>query len=175
MRMRPFRTVLKAAYEVDWGDKYDEASIPEREVVPIKLFDMKQYVKEEKRRKAMDALNAVNGEEALPTIADNPKHKPIPNPFGFSDPFGDKPVDIDELVKSIDAQIAELEKEQKEEAEKRRKAKSSTKSGEEDPFMGSIDEADSHVNNVVVDNSSVVMDNHVVTDDEFFDDFFDDN
>ena len=171
MRMRPFRTILKAAYEVDWGDTYEPATIPEREVAPVKLFDLKQFVKEEKRKKAMDALNEINGKDDLPSMELNPTHDRVPNPFGFKDPFGDKPVDIDELVKSIDAQIAELEKEQKEE-ERKRKTRTSSKGGyHNDPFEGAIPK--DMPSNVAVDNSSVVVDDHVVTDDEFFDDFFD--
>ena len=166
MRMRPFRTVLKAGYDVDWGETYENATIPERAVIPVKIFDMKQHVKEEKRKKAMDTLNSINGEETMPNLESK---KGRPNPFGFTDPFGDKPIDIDELVKSIDAQIAELEKEQKEE-ERKKKSKSTSK---EDPFkLASNDEKASR--NVEVDNSGIIVDNHVVTDDEFYDDFFDD-
>lgn len=129
MRMRPFRTTLKGAYEVDWGDHFDEAQIPEREVSPIKLFDMKQYVKEEKRRKTMEAINMVQSENN--NKSETPPMPPMPmnditlpkdpfNPFG-NNTIDDKPMDIDELVKNIDAQIAELEKEQKEEEEKKKK------------------------------------------------------
>ena len=161
MRMRPFRNVLKAGYDVDWGEKYDEATIPEREIIPVKLFDMKQFVKEEKRKKAMDALNNINGENVLPTFDTMPSPRAVPNPFAFGNP-SDKPVDIDELVKSIDAQIAQLEKEQKEEEEKRKKTKATIESSNNEK----------NDNNVFVDNSSVIVDNNVVTDDEFFDDFF---
>lgn len=122
MRMRPFRTVLKGAYEVDWGEKYDEALIPERETHPVKLFDMKQYVKEEKRKKTMEAINSAQADAPKEEIGtpgvDIPKK--APSPFNTSD----KPVDIDELVKNIDAQIAELEREQEE--EDRKKKESST-------------------------------------------------
>lgn len=172
MRMRPFRTVLKAAYEVDWGDNYEEAKIPEREVVPVKLFDLKQFVKEEKRKKAMEALNTVNGEAVLPNLEPKNDLKPMPNPFGFNDPFNNKEVNIDDLVKSIDAQIAQLEKEQKEEEEKQKRAKTATKT---ETQFEKLDEKNTNVNNVTVDNSGVIVDNHIVTDDEFFDDFFDDN
>ena len=153
MRMRPFRTVLKGAYEVDWGEKYDEADIPEREVVPIKIFDLKTFVKEEKRKKTMEAINSA-GEQ--PFVREERPSRFNPNPFGFNDPFKeDKDIDIDELVRNIDAQIAELEREQKEEEERKKKEKQP----KNDKEISNISSSDDDVN----------------TDDEYFDDFFGDN
>ena len=209
MRQRPFKTVLKAAYEIDWGDNYGDSTFPERETRPVKLFDMKQFVKEEKRRKTMELINNaqketegsdINPDFKLPPIGEGMSRRDA-NPFGFKDPFGDKPVDIDELVKNIDAQIAQLEKEQKEEEEKRKKEEENKKKEETSnqifepirevkndtlpqndffiPKESIIDEkplSTSNDNNkVTVDNSSVVVDNQIVTDDQFFDDFFGDD
>lgn len=250
MRMRPFRTILKGAYEVDWGDNYEEATIPEREVCPIKLFDMKQYVKEEKRKKTMEAINAAqnsagqNGQTNNPNPftdpfkpnsnpfmdPSKPNNDPFMDPFKSSDPFMDpfkspdpfmnpapsigqesikdplsnpalsdvknnNQMDIDEIVKSIDAQIAELEKEEKEKKEKNKPGnnlfdlkeikldsneikenseKHSSSNEEtkiEDKQLPKVD----NKNKVVVDNSSVIMDNQIVTDDQYFDDFFGDD
>ena len=202
MRMRPFRTLLKGAYEIDWGDKYDEATIPERDVFPVKLFDLKQYVKEEKRRKTMEAINMAQGDNPVTSPVDNvsplmPNNaKPLPNPFGFDDSLGnDKPIDIDELVKNIDAQIAELEREQQEE-EKRKKEKQElhdtkpvpkidvepikeanivTSEFIESPVVSEKSSVKENNNSsIVVDNSSKIVGNQVVTDDQFFDDFFGD-
>lgn len=185
MRMRPFRTILKGSYEVDWGDKYDDAVIPEREVYPVKLFDMKSYVKEEKRKKTMEAINQAQGEVELPDMppkmdmsgfgAGIGESNPFGNnkPFGMSDPFaGDKPIDIDELVKNIDAQIAELEREQKEEEERRKKEKEQNKETTEEKKEVKETEEKKENESVMVDNSSVIVDNNIVTDDQFFDDFF---
>ncbi len=212
MRMRPFRTVLKGSYDIDWGDHYEEASIPERDTYPVKVFDMKTYVKEEKRKKTMDAINKAQeasspGLSPLPTMGNKESFAPKPpsSPL-MKDPFDlDKPVDIDELVKNIDAQIAELEREQKEEEKRRREMeKASTPSptapglADRPPFE-SIDRPVRTIprptiesiteprpipkkpvptnpdNGINVDNSSVVLSNNLVTDDQFFDDFFGDD
>lgn len=222
MRMRPFRTILKGSYDIDWGDKFEDAEIPEREVYPVKLFDMKGYVKEEKRKKTMDAINKAqetsnggpnispygnNFDNIPPLTPPKPLTSTLP-PIGSNskDPFDlDKPVDIDELVKNIDAQIAELEREQKEEEERRRKMDKNNKdsyttmdnlikssSVQKDsfvknepyplpnvkPFIDPAREALENVynkNQINVDDSSVVLSNNVVTDDQFFDDFFGDD
>lgn len=223
MRMRPFRTVLKGSYDIDWGDHYDEATIPERDTYPVKVFDMKSYVKEEKRKKTMDAIN--KAQEATGSGPNFGPIPPLPSGGAFSgtgkdkfdipkppvspisrDPFDlDKPVDIDELVKNIDAQIAELEREQKEEEKKRRELenknrplpplgtdfKIDTPSFDEPvrqprviprPTIDSISEGTISKseerpldNKINVDNSSVVLSNQLVTDDQFFDDFFGDD
>lgn len=216
MRMRPFRTVLKGSYDIDWGDHYEEASIPERDVYPVKVFDMKSFVKEEKRKKTMDAINKAQEltgtDKTINRDFDIPKRPPLgeiegKNPLyqNKKDPFDlDKPVDIDELVKNIDAQIAELEREQREEEKKRREMEESLKNKNDDilnkpnsldplskiepkrtipkPTLDDFitkpitekDKTESN-NKINVDDSSVVLSNQLVTDDQFFDDFFGDD
>ena len=221
MRMRPFRTVLKGSYDIDWGDHFEEATIPERDTYPVKVFDMKSYVKEEKRKKTMDAINkaqeaTANGPKSpVPPLGSTFDDMSTPNNFSVpkapmgsmsKDPFDlDKPVDIDELVKNIDAQIAELEREQKEEERKRRELENKPKPRPtiEQNFIESLPHDDSvrppkvfpkptiesisegtfskndttikvPDNKINVDDSSVVLSNQLVTDDQFFDDFFGD-
>lgn len=217
MRMRPFRTVLKGSYDIDWGDKYDQAIIPERDVYPVKAFDMKQFVKEEKRKKTMEAINKAQeaGKDPLNSSNSAPDFN---SDFKFpnsnksvsdmmtknADPFDfDKPVDIDQLVKNIDAQIAELEREQAEEERKRKEQLNKMpndlqrnvnpfddsfdtlpKEGEyfgiespkkKEPIPTRSQEPVNLQNQKNVDNSSVVLSNQLVTDDQFFDDFFGDD
>ncbi|HBA37268.1 MAG TPA: hypothetical protein DCY94_00965 [Firmicutes bacterium] len=212
MRMRPFRTVLKGSYDIDWGDSFEEATLNERDVYPVKIFDMKQFVKEEKHKKTMEAIN--KAQEAVPgNKSDNFMNKPLPNDFlapKEKNPFDlDKPVDIDALVKNIDAQIAELEKEQKMEKEKLAKSEVKNESFSK-PIDEDIEELLRPINieepkkvevkqkveskpevtlttepkpttevskseKLAVDNSSVILSNNLVTDDQFFDDFFGDD
>lgn len=211
MRMRPFRTVLKGSYDIDWGDSYDQATIPERDVYPVKTFDLKQFVKEEKRKKTMDAISKAQSVPPLDSEKDmsKPPFPAFPPKSGLSplkdDPFDlDKPVDIDELVKNIDAQIAELEKEQAEEERKRKEqmdkridseilpktnetigdildsASPLRKEENLHPFTNPLKEEintprENDTAKVNVDSSSVVLSNQLVTDDQFFDDFFGDD
>ncbi len=191
MRMRPFRTVLKGSYDIDWGENFENATIPEREMYPVKIFDIKQFVKEEKRKKTMEAIGKTDD-----GFIGSPKKEMPPfmsgNPFAKS-PFDDKPVDIDELIKNIDAQIAELEREQAEEEAKKKEKNDPLTFQKSDPFgddlplpFGPMNEKDkinydkpipkvNSDNRVTVDNSSVVVSNQIVTDDQFFDDFFGDD
>lgn len=222
MRMRPFRTVLKGSYDIDWGDSFEEAVIPERDVYPVKVFDLKSFVKEEKHKKTMEAINKAQSnssqfgpvpnmrmDDAMPSI-------PPSGPFTqkANDLFDlDKPVDIDELVKNIDAQIAALEKEQKEEEERKKngtlpkETKLNSDMSDFDDILRPLDipknddsmnpydnlmTTDEQINpikiepkkeipldnpkdKIQVDSSSVVLSNNVVTDDQFFDDFFGDD
>lgn len=182
MRKRPFRTTLKGAYDIDWGKTYEEAVFPEREVVPVKLFDLKQFVKEAKRRKNMEAIKAADAEFDVNRDPFNRRKDSdfgpfagamsnMTNPFGTVGGFDDKSIDIDELVKNIDAQIAQLEKEQEE--ENRRKADSKKKIEEDNAILPSIKVENKSAG--IVDNSSEVIDNQIVTDDQYFDDFFGDD
>lgn len=217
MRMRPFRTVLKGSYDIDWGDSYEDATIPERDVYPVKVFDMKQFVKEEKHKKTMEAINkaqVASGVQSSPGIEGIPKKEELPKDLFTpknKDPFDlDKPVDIDALVKNIDAQIAALEKEQKEEEEKKRQSQaddaakkpidrdieellkpidaavpikenakpvivSEVKSEKKPSVDSSNINKKSDKEKFSVDDSSVVLSNNLVTDDQFFDDFFGDD
>lgn len=227
MRMRPFRTVLKGSYDIDWGDSYDDATLQEREIYPVKAFDMKQFVKEEKHKKTMEAISKAQeatGGNPLPNIP-NPTANPMDtlgNPSlpaspsndlfkNSNDPFNlDKPVDIDELVKNIDKQIAELEKEQAEEERKRKEVNAAMKkdisnimpptnaiepkTAKNDDIEAMLKDLDREIATPIapkvipkeeekpepptktnIDNSSVVLSNGLVTDDQFFDDFFGDD
>lgn len=209
MRMRPFRTVLKGSYEIDWGDHYDEASLPDREMYPVKIFDMKQFVKEEKRRKTMEAINKAQSEIDSPIDSNEEntsekRNTRVTSPFGEDDPLGgNKPVDIDQLVKNIDAQIAQLEKEQAEENKKREmdqitnekkevettseeikippfpKFNFDNKPIEEEKKVSTSKEVKSvpkfDNEKISVDNSSSLLDSQIITDDQYFDDFFGDD
>ena len=110
---------------------------------------------------------------------EEPKKEELP--LMGSEPSG--PIDIDELLKRIDAKIAELEEEEKEEAEKNSnnistietennevQAKEETNI-EETSVNSEPTEEKATVN---VDADSIVMNEHI-TDDEFFDDFFGDD
>ncbi len=215
MRMRPFRTILKGSYDIDWGDTYDEAVLQERDIYPVKIFDMKQFVKDEKHKKTMEAINKaqetnpLNNKNMVPPPIFGASNPPYPslnnNLLNTNAPIDlNKPVDIDELVKNIDAQIAELEREQKEEEQKKNTVypknlnelnslnqvpdshftslanltpKISEKMEKKEKVNPAIENvpAKKEVEKVPIDSSSVVLSNQLVTDDQFFDDFFGDD
>ena len=131
-RMNPFRTKLKQGFDTDWGDKeFGKAEFPTREPKEIQLFDIKEFVK--KRKNIKDDGKATN-----------PFGNPFGNPFAGGDApkiptfeefmaarnakkeaenkAKEEPTkpklptfDVDEMVKRIDAKLAELEAQEKEE------------------------------------------------------------
>ena len=144
LREWPFKTKMTPNFKMVkdnlWGKNYPLADYPVREKKSVPVFNIKAFVdkkKEEKINKMLGEFNNPNGGgQAFPT---NP-FGPTPNPFGGSqipspgnlsvNPFGGQPsmfnspapgndnFNVDELVKRIDAKIAELEEEERKEKEK---------------------------------------------------------
>lgn len=157
-RMEPYKTKLKFDYKIDWGKKYPVADYSHREKQPVSVFDLKNYVKEKRDKK----INEMLGDTKMP-FPSMPGMTPSPMP----DLFGPKPkeqgLNVDEIVKRIDAKIAELEAEEKAEKEKQEaeKAKSSVTK---------------ETKKVEIPKQSNLKENlnQEITDDQFFDDFFND-
>ena len=138
VRLSPFKTKLTPDYKMNWGRSYpkiDLYKVPYRERKEVKVFDVREYVKEKKKEKMLSLMN--NGESGgmpngLPMFGgmnfDNP------SPFGGFNPsmlgndltpppsisntpapendFDDQGIDIDDIVKKNDARIMEIEKEE---------------------------------------------------------------
>ena len=193
LRMNPFKTHFTPDWKCDWGKKYPIATYPTREKQEVHTFDIKEFVKEQKKRKLLEMMNAADDDKSDDYHKDMmnsiPNRSMRPNPFMSSsdsipmrpNPFIDnylshsteKPsvnpfeqskdtnnmdlgFDVDELVKKIDAKIAELEEE-----EKRNNENNQQSSHTEDVVKTDIN----------TNNSLHIDDNE--DDDEFFDDFFD--
>ncbi len=131
LRMQPFKTSFTPNFKIDWGgEKYPKMEYPEREKKPVQVFDVREFVKEKRQQKIKDMMME-NGGGAMPPGVAGGMMPPV-NPFASSamprDPFrpmpsagpsgngAGSPVDIDDLVRKIDAKIAEIEKEEKEKA-----------------------------------------------------------
>ncbi len=139
-RMRPYKTQLKFDYKIDWGKDYGKADYPEREAKNVQTFNLKKYVEDKRQSKINDMLNGV-GMDKKPTPPVNPMFNPaamfgggMPTPpnMGPAAPGGG--LNVDDLVKRIDAKIAELEEEErKEKAEQEKKAMETKKNLENTP------------------------------------------
>ena len=197
IRSMPFKTKVvpdwKIQKEGGWGKSYPKATYPLREKQPIELFDLKAYVDEKREAKLNDMMSSFNRPPVPPIVPREPSSiggsKPEINQTGNFVPKNSNPVedfDIDALVKRIDAKIAELEEQEKQE----QLAKEQTNNKE------TVLETSSDINNNIendvnlTSNSSLPKsieepkielkeeENHVingVTDDQFFDDFFNDD
>ena len=129
IRLDPYKTRLKPNFEMDWGIKKIEADpFIERQKQPIKVFDIREFVKVQRKNKFMNMVeNNTSG-------GTNPTNPFSPGPFP-SNPFenlGNNAMNssntsgglnVDDLVKKIDAKIAELEKEEEEEKKRLEKEK----------------------------------------------------
>jgi hypothetical protein len=142
-RMNPYKTKLKYDRKIDWGTKYKKADYPTREKSKVATFDLKGYVTAKRDKK----INEMLGGQA-------PTFQPMGGMFG-ANPMPNNGLDVDNLVKRIDAQIAKLEAEEKAEQEKKKQSKQQTETIEKKEPIKKFDKEE-------------------VTDDQFFDDFFND-
>lgn len=188
-RLFPYKTRFQTDFEVDWGRTYPKAVPPARERRSVELFDIREFVKAKKKEK-MEAMG-------MGDMMSNSPFGMAANPFGGASPFGGNPFiggapsfmrdstnnvndlpsgndsfNIDDLVKKIDAKIAEIEKEEEE-----TKKRENTAINDLIPNKDAVDISN---NNITEQNEG--NDNHInkmyddsTSDDDFFDDFFSDD
>ena len=129
IRLDPYKTRLKPNFEMDWGIKKIEADpFIERQKQPIKVFDIREFVKVQRKNKFMNMVENNTSGGTNPTNPFSPGSFPS-NPFenlgnnamNSSNTGGG--LNVDDLVKKIDAKIAELEKEEEEEKKRLEKEK----------------------------------------------------
>ena len=190
----PFRTKLIPNWQMDWGKVYSKATYPTREKHTVELFDIREFVKELKKKKMNEMMSGnLNSDDAF----ENPSKLVSSNPMFGANPFllhqepvgTDNNFNVDDLVKRIDAKIAELEEEERLEKEKPKTTENNSSEPEsvKDTRVEQLPNSDnSEVSNTTnQDNTSINLeelskendnlysDN---TDDEnFFDDFFSDD
>lgn len=185
LRTSPFRTKLEPDFKMEWGIERKEEEYPNRMKHEVEMFDLKKFVTEERSKKM-----AQNGE-----IHDNNPFKPMDfgmpsyNPFGMSstnsgfkpNPSGLSSMDIDSMLKDLDEKFKELDRQEEEQKKKNMETKSDDKllsitdEVKEDPMINIKEEAKEENPKINVDADSKVIADNVVSDDEFFDDFFEDS
>ena len=120
IRMMPFKTKLTPNWQMvknnGWGKNYDLASYPYREKGVVQTFDIKSFVDKKKEEKVAKMLNNITG-GGVPTKGPDMGFNPFA-PSKPSKPGGVPGFDVDEMVRRIDAKIAELEEEERREKEK---------------------------------------------------------
>lgn len=191
-RCYPFKTKMTPNWSMLkdnlWGEDYGKAGYPEREKKPVPVFDLKKTVEELREKKINDLL----GEKGpMPNMGGFPGMSGMPGMGGFpgmgGNPFGPMPkkdnhseskgmpskgFDVDELVKRIDAKIAELEEEEKREQEAMKK-----QNKENQESIKNSDIKDAEIEEIKDTKIPSIMerqkiDEKDITDDQFFDDFF---
>ena len=119
-RMRPFKTKLKYDHKIEWGMSKEKAEYPVREQGKVEIFDLKGYVEKQREKKINDMLNGNSSGPLTPPMG-MPGFDPA-SIFGRKD-APKPPTNIDDIVKRIDAKIAELEEEERKEKEEQAKKK----------------------------------------------------
>ena len=128
LRMAPFKTKLTPDYKMNWGRVYKTAyvnNIKDRQKSEVKVFDIRDFV-EEKKKANIPFANSFPG---MPGGIDGginfPFHNtnnPFPSVFGNSkigssnsnlNSTKSTNIDIDRILKNIDAKIAAIEEEEK--------------------------------------------------------------
>ncbi len=143
IRTMPFKTKLTPNFKMDWGHNFPKADYPQREEIPVQIFDLKGFVEKKREEKINNLLgNSGTPGGGVPTPIPTPGMPTSqfpPTPFGAgtpSNPFSSRPfppkagmtnaaekkpagggINVEDLVKRIDAKIAELEEEEKREKE----------------------------------------------------------
>ena len=123
LRMQPFKTSFTPNFKINWGDqKFPKMGYIEREKRPVQVFDVREFVKEKRQEKIREMMmennsgpsSAPSGGGIMSTASPLiPSSESRPQPTTSSSGASNQSVDIDDLVRKIDAKIAEIEKEEK--------------------------------------------------------------
>ena len=123
IRMQPFKTKFTPYFKMQskFGKAYPKAEYPNREKKTVQTFDMREFVKA-KRQEKLKSMMAESGMNGMPAGMPN-GFPPLPPMFGGNANNSSRQsrqtnndINIDDLVKKIDAKIAALEEEEKENA-----------------------------------------------------------
>lgn len=188
-RMDPFKTKLRGVDEYNWNiPKYEKAAYPERQKHSIETFDMRTFVKEKKKESMMNSPLGSSLKDNPPFKSSMPIDRPPMNfPSKSITKSDEDEFDVDELIKKIDAKIAELEKE--EEMEKSKEINNSIKENKvidiDDNIKEKINKNNDDLKKIIepdtkdavkvsedIDKIINDIEDEDTTDDQFFDDFF---
>ena len=254
MRKQPFKTKFTPYFKLKWGKTYPPAKYPSRPKQEVHTFDIKEFVKSQKKKKLLEMMNSSdeNVKKELPPelqraqlenrmgnrevkpeediklpdflVRDREQNRPHKQMGGSSissydepfSPFAKPPMepripspietsnrevkeeddeelgfDVDELVKKIDAKIAELEAEEKKEQEEQEKKKKEEerriqqmREQPRQPIINKVEEKVEQIEKLTpekpIESLSVEKKEPInleledgEDDDDFFDDFFD--
>ncbi len=198
-RMNPYKIKLQPDFKINWGIPKIEEPYPVREKRPVEIFDLKKFVMDERTK-----LMAEQGENGMgiPGMGGNPFDNPFAstmNPFNLPPTMMPSPgkqapspksnnLDLDAILKDIDEKMKNF-MEEEEEAKQQEKEELVNDHQDEEPVEVIEDlpqeveskeeenkesESKEEKPKINVDADSIIVNENVITDDEFFDDFFGD-
>ncbi len=202
LRMSPFRTQLEPDFKMQWGIERIEEEYPNREKREVEIFDLKQFVSDAKSNAMANDINSYGMANPFPPMGYNP-FGPMPS-MGNDNSLNNMDIDallkdLDAKFKDLDAQEQASKQASTPVLETENTIANNDKTFmvlEEPtiqaPISNSVTPDNSFVNEtenktintvpsqdtvapkIKVDSDSKVIDNNVISDDEFFDDFFGD-
>lgn len=191
LRTSPFRTKLEPDFKMEWGIERKEEEYPNREKRDLEIFDLKKFVMDERSKKmAQNNDFALNNNPFKPMDMSRPSFSPFgpmpgSSPTGNNNPFGGGlgNMDIDSIMKDLDEKFKELDRQEEKNKANELDLPKISEEPKEDVKPNDVslleikndDKTEKEVNPVIkVDSDSKVIADNVVSDDEFFDDFFGD-
>ncbi len=81
MRKQPFKTKFTPYFKLNWGKTYPPASYPTREKEELHTFDIKEYVKAQKKKKLLEMMNSADEKDKMGGGLPNIPGFPRPNPM----------------------------------------------------------------------------------------------
>ena len=190
LRTSPFRTKLEPDFKMEWGIERKEEDYPTRAKREVQIFDLKEFVMEQRNRKMAEEGNSFQNNNPFRPMDMGMGFSPFSQGLGMPN-FGSAPsrpsisdMDIDSMLKDLDEKFKELDRKEAMKNEVRK-----DDSVKEDDLLPEVDkkEEENKTLEIVepeevlpeapvinVDKDSKVIDDSVVSDDEFFDDFFGD-
>ena len=190
LRTSPFRTKLEPDFKMEWGIERKEEDYPTRMKHEVEMFDLKKFVTEERSKRMAQNDNNFGGNNPFRPVSDMPSFSPFgPMPSqGIPSALGN--MDIDSMLKDLDEKFKELDRQEAE----RNKAKENPFMPKDDIELPKLDEKKKEKDEPIievkeepeikkdvtvtenpkinVDKDSKVIADNVISDDEFFDDFF---
>ena len=88
MRKQPFKTKFTPYFKLKWGTNYPPAKYPTRERKEVHTFDIKEFVKSQKKKKLLEMMNASADDDGgiigglpfeMPGMRNNAPERPIPD------------------------------------------------------------------------------------------------
>ena len=191
LRTSPFRTKLEPDFKMEWGIERKEEEYPNREKRDLEIFDLKKFVMDERSKKmAQNNDFSLNNNPFKPMDMSSPSFSPFgpmpgSSPTGNNNPFGGGlgNMDIDSIMKDLDEKFKELDRQEEKNKANELDLPKISEEAKEDVKPNDVslleikndDKTEKEVNPVIkVDSDSKVIADNVVSDDEFFDDFFGD-
>lgn len=186
-RTAPFKTKITPDYKIDWGVDYPKGDYPTREKKTIPVFDLKEYVENRNKELMNNASNIFGDNVFNPEAMLGGVNQSSSNQENFD-------FDRENMLKMIDAKIAELEAEEERQRQSEEESILNNKSTESKDLFDKIDQeitklteeesdideveslveskSDLPINNEASSVDSKMNNQSDVTDDQFFDDFF---